>query len=184
MVNGLLVRYNQVQIDNGTDGEITCPAEGEAYHGQDSQYTNNTPDYTDNGDDTITDNRTVLMLAKRTKYSANSSVVICIWQPQSLWWLLSQQWFRWQRPHRQDLYAAVLWCDVSHAQPIASPIQLAVRSARHMSKKLRQIDARHGHKDRLPGNTHKTPRGKPRADQNHLWSPLRRPAQDFDRTSA
>ncbi len=40
---------------------IDCPAEGEAYYGQDAQYTGNTPSYTDNGDGTITDNVTGLV---------------------------------------------------------------------------------------------------------------------------
>ena len=39
----------------------TCPAEGEAFYGQDAQYTGNVPSYTDNGDGTITDNVTGLI---------------------------------------------------------------------------------------------------------------------------
>ena len=41
--------------------EIICPAEGEAFHGQDAQYSTNLMSYTDNGDDTVTDNVTGLM---------------------------------------------------------------------------------------------------------------------------
>ncbi len=40
---------------------IDCPAEGEAFYGQDAQYTGNTPSYTDNGDGTVTDNVTGLV---------------------------------------------------------------------------------------------------------------------------
>ena len=40
---------------------IECPAEGEAFYGQDAQYTGATPSYTDNGDGTITDNVTGLV---------------------------------------------------------------------------------------------------------------------------
>ena len=40
---------------------IDCPAEGEAFYGQDAQYTGNVPSYTDNGDGTITDNVTGLV---------------------------------------------------------------------------------------------------------------------------
>ena len=40
---------------------IECPAEGEAFYGQDAQYTGTTPSYTDNGDGTITDNVTGLI---------------------------------------------------------------------------------------------------------------------------
>lgn len=44
-----------------TSNIITCPAEGEAFYGQDAQFTGNTPSYTDNGDKTITDNVTGLV---------------------------------------------------------------------------------------------------------------------------
>ena len=42
-------------------GVITCPAEGEAFYGQDAQFTGNPPSYTDNGDGTVTDNVTGLI---------------------------------------------------------------------------------------------------------------------------
>lgn len=45
----------------GNETQITCPSEGEAFYGQDAQYTGNTPSYTDNGDGTITDNVTGLI---------------------------------------------------------------------------------------------------------------------------
>jgi len=41
--------------------EITCPAQGQAFYGQDSQYTGNASSYTDNGNGTVTDNVTGLM---------------------------------------------------------------------------------------------------------------------------
>ncbi|MEM8535406.1 MAG: DUF1566 domain-containing protein, partial [Chloroflexota bacterium] len=60
--------YSYAIVDTGQttcyddDGaEITCPAEGEAFYGQDAQFTGNTPSYTDNGDGTITDNVTNLV---------------------------------------------------------------------------------------------------------------------------
>ncbi|MBF0258428.1 MAG: DUF1566 domain-containing protein [Desulfamplus sp.] len=40
---------------------ITCPVQGSPFYGQDSQQTGNSPQYTDNGDGTITDNVTSLM---------------------------------------------------------------------------------------------------------------------------
>ncbi len=40
---------------------IPCPAEGEAFYGQDAQIRGNAPSYTDNGDGTVTDNVTGLM---------------------------------------------------------------------------------------------------------------------------
>ena len=39
----------------------SCPNPGEAFYGQDAQFTDNAPSYTDNGDGTITDNITGLM---------------------------------------------------------------------------------------------------------------------------
>lgn len=53
----------QSKCYNNTD-EITCPAVGSDFYGQDAQYTNNSPDYTDNNDDTITDNVTGLVWQK------------------------------------------------------------------------------------------------------------------------
>ncbi len=44
--------------------EITAPGVGEAFYGQDANYSGNQPDYTDNGDGTVTDNVTGLMWQK------------------------------------------------------------------------------------------------------------------------
>lgn len=43
---------------------ISAPTTGQAFYGQDANYTNNPPSYTDNGDGTITDNVTGLMWEK------------------------------------------------------------------------------------------------------------------------
>lgn len=40
---------------------INCPTEGEAFYGQDAQFTGNSSSYTDNGDGTVTDNITGLV---------------------------------------------------------------------------------------------------------------------------
>jgi hypothetical protein len=45
--------------DNGA--ETACPAEGDAFYGQDAQHLGNAPSFTDNGDGTVTDNVTGLM---------------------------------------------------------------------------------------------------------------------------
>ncbi len=55
-----IVDTNQGFCYDGTE-RIDCPAEGEAFYGQDSQYTGVAPSYTDNGDGTITDNVTGLV---------------------------------------------------------------------------------------------------------------------------
>ena len=44
--------------------EISAPLSGEGFYGQDAQYSGNQPSYTDNGDETITDNVTGLMWQK------------------------------------------------------------------------------------------------------------------------
>ena len=44
--------------------EIAVPTAGEAFYGQDANYQGNQPSYTDNGDDTVTDNVTGLMWQK------------------------------------------------------------------------------------------------------------------------
>ncbi|MCP4713100.1 MAG: DUF1566 domain-containing protein, partial [Planctomycetes bacterium] len=44
--------------------EIPAPPTGEAFYGQDAQFTRNTPGFTDNGNGTVTDNITGLMWQK------------------------------------------------------------------------------------------------------------------------
>jgi len=43
---------------------ITCPGSGSAFHGQDAQYKGTVPNFTDNGDGTVSDNNTGLMWQK------------------------------------------------------------------------------------------------------------------------
>lgn len=52
--------------------KIAPPAEGEAFYGQDAQYTGNLASYTDNGDGTVTDNVTGLIWAQELSTSAYS----------------------------------------------------------------------------------------------------------------
>ncbi|MDY7079810.1 MAG: DUF1566 domain-containing protein, partial [Chloroflexota bacterium] len=56
-----IVDTGQTACYDDSGAEITCPAEGEACYGQDAQFTGNVPSYTDNGDDTVTDNVTGLV---------------------------------------------------------------------------------------------------------------------------
>lgn len=59
------VSYPIVDTSQGTcydnDNAIDCPAEGEAFYGQDAQYSGIQPSYADNGDGTVTDNATGLV---------------------------------------------------------------------------------------------------------------------------
>ena len=56
-----IVDTGQATCYDGNGSTIPCPATGNAFSGQDAQYTGSIPSYTDNGDGTITDNVTGLM---------------------------------------------------------------------------------------------------------------------------
>jgi hypothetical protein len=58
--------------DNST--EIPCPSAGEAYYGQDSQYTGIEPSYTNNGNGTITDNVTGLTWQQTSDRDGNGMI--------------------------------------------------------------------------------------------------------------
>ena len=68
VVSGDKLTYPIVDTAQGTcygkNELIDCPAEGEAFYGQDAQSTGNTPSYTDNGDGTVADNVTGLVWAQ------------------------------------------------------------------------------------------------------------------------
>ncbi len=57
----VVVDTGQVACYDGSGAEINCPTAGEAFYGQDGQYTGNAPSFTDNGDGTVTDDVTGLM---------------------------------------------------------------------------------------------------------------------------
>ena len=56
-----IVDTNQGFCYDNSELLTNCPAEGEAFYGQDAQYTGNVPNYTDNWDGTVTDNVTGLI---------------------------------------------------------------------------------------------------------------------------
>lgn len=56
-----IVDTGQSECYDDLGSAINCPAQAEAFHGQDAQHTVNKPDYTDNGDGTISDVITGLM---------------------------------------------------------------------------------------------------------------------------
>ncbi len=58
-----IVDTDQGLLYNSTE-RIEAPEDGEAFYGQDSQYTGNLPSYTDKGDGTVIDNVTDLMWAQ------------------------------------------------------------------------------------------------------------------------
>ena len=80
--------YNTyVIIDTGQElcyddsgNAITCPAEGQAFYGQDAQFTGAAFDYADNGDGTVTDNVTGLVWQQTPdsqKYSWDDAQTYC-----------------------------------------------------------------------------------------------------------
>ena len=70
-----IVETNQTTYYNN-NGEIPKPSVGDDFYGQDANYTGTVPNYTDNGDGTISDNNTGLMWVKErgSKISWNDAV--------------------------------------------------------------------------------------------------------------
>ena len=60
-----IVDTGQIKFYDNQD-EISAPAQGAAFYGQDASITGNQPSYTDNGDGTVTDNVTGLMWQQST----------------------------------------------------------------------------------------------------------------------
>ncbi len=71
--NYKIVDTNQEKCYNATI-EITVPASGEAFYGQDAQYNGHQPSYTDNGDGTITDNVTGLMWVQTSDMDGDGDI--------------------------------------------------------------------------------------------------------------
>ena len=68
-----IVSTNQTTF-YGNITEIATPNPGEAYYGQDAQYSGNQLSYTDNGDGTVTDNVTGLMWAQSSDLNGDGTI--------------------------------------------------------------------------------------------------------------
>jgi hypothetical protein len=68
-----IVDTDQAVCYNAED-EISAPAEGAAFYGQDAQFNGHQPSYTDNGDGTITDNVTGLMWTKTSDLDGDGDI--------------------------------------------------------------------------------------------------------------
>ena len=70
--------YPIVDTDQSTffnnSSEITSPSSGDAFYGQDAQYSSNQPSYTDNGDGTVTDNVTGLMWSQSSDLNGDGTI--------------------------------------------------------------------------------------------------------------
>ncbi len=59
---------------NSKGAEIESPSESDDFYGQDAQFNGNLPNYTDNGDGTITDNVTGLMWSKSSDLNGDGTI--------------------------------------------------------------------------------------------------------------
>ncbi|NQV36471.1 MAG: DUF1566 domain-containing protein [Candidatus Marinimicrobia bacterium] len=57
-----------------TTTEMSTPSVGDAFYGQDAQYSGNQPSYTDNGDGTVTDNVTGLMWQQSSDLNGDGTI--------------------------------------------------------------------------------------------------------------
>lgn len=71
LYNAAAIDNQWVVVDTGQDKcyddngqQVACPGAGSAFYGQDAQYNGAQPDFTENGDGTVTDNNTGLMWQK------------------------------------------------------------------------------------------------------------------------
>ncbi len=69
-----VVDTGQSKCYAGGGAEISCPAAGAAFYGQDAQFVGRTPSYTNNGNGTITDNVTGLMWQKSPDRDGNGTI--------------------------------------------------------------------------------------------------------------
>ena len=69
-----IVDTGQLKCYDNTDAMVTCPASSAAFYGQDAQHMGNTPDYTDNGNGTVSDNITGLMWQQSPDTNEDSNI--------------------------------------------------------------------------------------------------------------
>jgi len=69
-----IVDTGQLKCYAATGSVITCPALNAAFYGQDAQHTGNTPDFTDNGNGTVSDNITGLMWQQSPDTNADTNI--------------------------------------------------------------------------------------------------------------
>lgn len=73
-ISGYPIVDTDQTIYYNNDNEIPAPSDGEAFYGQDAQYSGNQPSYTDNGDGTVTDNITGLMWAQSSDLNGDGTI--------------------------------------------------------------------------------------------------------------
>ena len=70
----LIVDTAQSSFWNDGNNEISLPLSGDSFYGQDAQYSNNLPSYTNNADGTISDNVTGLMWTQTLDLNGDGSI--------------------------------------------------------------------------------------------------------------
>ena len=70
----VVVDTGQDKCYNDSGAEISCPAPGEFFYGQDAQHNANMPAFTENGDGTVTDNVTGLMWQQSPDTNGNGVI--------------------------------------------------------------------------------------------------------------
>lgn len=96
---------------------ISCPASGESFYGQDTQYSGNQPSYTDNGDGTVTDNVTGLMWQKSADRDGDGDINAAdkLTYDEALAWASLQttgDYIDWRLPTIKELYSLILFSGV------------------------------------------------------------------------
>ena len=89
-------------------GEIAAPAIGQPYYGQAAFHSGNVPDYTDNGDGTITDNATGLMWVKARGSKITWSDAIASASTDR-----TAGYSDWRMPTIKELYSLILYSGVN-----------------------------------------------------------------------
>ena len=87
--------------------EITAPASGEPFYGQDAQYDGYQPSYSDNGDGTVTDNVTGLMWQKAVSEKMTFDEALSGADTFSL-----ADYDDWRLPTIKELYSLILFSGV------------------------------------------------------------------------
>ncbi|MCP3903611.1 MAG: DUF1566 domain-containing protein [Planctomycetes bacterium] len=104
------VQAQNVVVDTGQTGcynqsaEITCPAPGEPFYGQDSQLDGAQPGYQDNGDGTVTDLNTALMWQKTPDFENKLAWSAAVTHAQGLELAGHDDW---RLPTLKELYSLI-----------------------------------------------------------------------------
>jgi hypothetical protein len=98
-------------------GKIACPQPGNPFYGQDAQYSNVQPSYTDNGDGTITDGNTGLMWQKTPGDKVTYAEAVAHAKTLTL-----GGYHDWRLPSIKELYSLILFSGTDPSGPDVSTL--------------------------------------------------------------